>query len=163
MRKLSYTVPHYLLRSVYFSLIHSHLQYLAVLWFTAGVKVNALKTLQNKAIKNIYSVPPRYSTENLYKNFNIMSVEKIYKYQVCLYIHQVIHKTRHSNITFEFRNEFHNYNTRIKNHINVTQVSSKFASLSIYVTGVTLYNQLPNHVKNYSTKKFKLYIRRMYS
>ena len=103
LKRLSYTVPKYLLRSVYFSLIHCHIQYLTILWYPTNKKlVEPLQVLQNRAIKNVYSLPLRYSTEYLYVNFNITPLANIYKYQISLYIHQVILGCRRSNLNFNF-------------------------------------------------------------
>lgn len=45
LSRLSYNVPARLLRTIYFSLIHSHLQYLTILWFTANI--SQIKSINN--------------------------------------------------------------------------------------------------------------------
>ena len=50
--RLSYTLPKHLLRSVYFALIHSHIQYLSVIWNNPYQNLTKTITiLQKKAIK----------------------------------------------------------------------------------------------------------------
>ena len=52
--KISTCIPQSVRRVIYFSLIHSHLQYLNIVWGRAyQVHLQQLKVLQNKAIKNI--------------------------------------------------------------------------------------------------------------
>lgn len=155
LKQLSYLVPLYLLRTVYFSLVHSHLQYLAILWFPTGKSlIKPIMVLQNRAIKNIYNLPFRYNTKNLYINFKIMPLESIYKYQVSVYIHQVIQGARHSNITFTYRNSIHEHNTRHRDDLELAKVTTEKAKNSIFFKGVQVYNKIPRDVRSLNTKKF---------
>lgn len=163
LKRLSYSVPKYLVRSLYFCLIHCHLQYLTVLWYpTFQNLVKPLKILQNKAIKNIYNLPIRYNTDMLYKNFNIMPLENIYKFQVSFYIHQIICKTRHSNLTLDLRSDIHNYNTRQSNYINLLRFSSTNGQNSIFYRGVTIYNNIPLEIRALDTNRFKLITKKLF-
>ena len=161
LRRLSYTVPKHLLRSVYFSLIHCRLQYLTALWYpTKGILIHPIEVLQNKAIKNLYGLPLRYSTRNLYSNFNIMPLASIYKYQVTVYIHQVIKSNRHSNINFCIRSSIHSYGTRQISNINLTRVSSERAKNCILFRGVQLHNSIPLNVGSLGVGKCILHAKK---
>ena len=159
LRRLSYTIPKKLLRPVYYTLVHSHLQYLTALWFPSGSRIKKIERLQNKAIKNLYLLSYRYSTELLYKNFKFMSVEQIYKYQICAFIHQVVGGSKFSNMTFTYRHEVHNFNTRFKNNLSTPQTDSRMASASVYVKGVSIYNRLPEYVRQLNSSRFKIFIK----
>ena len=79
LKRLSYTVPAYLLTSLFFSLIHRHLQYLVLAWYPTGEKyVKNLRILQNKPINNIYLLPHRFRTKILYTNYNIVNLDNMY-------------------------------------------------------------------------------------
>lgn len=66
LKRLNDFVPKNVIRSIYFALIHSHLQYLTLIWHsTSKNNLKILQILQNKAIKNIYSLNNLYSTERL--------------------------------------------------------------------------------------------------
>ena len=85
IKRLSYAVPAYLLRSVYFSIIYSHLQYLVLAWYPTCEKyVKNLGILQNKAIKHIYSFPNKFKTKSLHTNYNIVNLDNMYNFQVCM-------------------------------------------------------------------------------
>ena len=156
LKRLSYTVPAYLLRSVYFSLIHSHLQYLVLAWYPTCEKyVKNLRILQNKAIKNIYSLPHRFRTKSLYTNYNIVNLDNMYNLQVCLYIHGILSKSRHSNLSLNIRNQFHEYYTRQQDHIELPTAQSRFMRNSILYRGAKIYNNLPPSFKPLHMKQFK--------
>ena len=161
LKRLSYSIPSHLLRSVYFSLIHSHLQYLAVLWYlTSKYLINPIKTLQNRAIKNIYGLPLRYPTELLYRKYNIMSLEQIYKYQICTFVHHNLHGTRHTNISMRLRNTVHNHGTRHQNDIDLLRASTKYGKNSVFYRGASVYNSVPLNLRCLNFSQFRLKIKK---
>lgn len=161
LKRLSYIVPKRFLRPLYFSLIHCHLQYLAAIWFPARRKfIKPLMTLQNMAIKNLYCLPRRFSTNILYTKFNIRNLENIYKLQVCNFIHAVIKKDKHSSTTFVARNNVHNYNTRTNNHLERMKIRSNMGQNSIYYKGITVYNNIPASLRVLGTRQFKIKIKK---
>ena len=51
LRRLSYTVPKTFLRAIYFALVHSHLSYLNLTWYTASEKdISCLRILKKKQL-----------------------------------------------------------------------------------------------------------------
>lgn len=151
-----YTVPRKYLRSIYFSLIHSHLQYLNLIWSNASnCTLKPLKLLQNKAIKNLYSLDKRYPTADLYNLFRIRSIKSINEYQTSMFINQVLNSKRHSCLKFTYRNDVHDHSTRANAEVNLPQVNSQMGMNSISYRGVHLYNRLPNSIKNFKGHKFK--------
>lgn len=161
LRRISNSVPQHLLRSVYFSLIHSHLEYLNIIWSsTYESHISPLKTLQNKAIKNLYNLPHRYNTSDLYNVFKIRCLESLYVVKVNEFIHQVINQLRHSQIQFLLRQELHSYRTRYCSHISLPQVHSRQGLTSILYKGVSEYNKLPIDIKSLDFKPFKIKMRK---
>ena len=68
--------PKYVLKSIYHSLIGSHLNYGLLLW---GAKRNQLATLQKKAIRIISKSSFLAHTEPIYKRENILKINDLYK------------------------------------------------------------------------------------
>ena len=156
LRRISHCLPKYLVRGIYYSLIHSHLQYLTIIWYPAcATFIRPIQILQNKAIKNIYGLPMRYSTVDLYKNYNIMNLQSLYKYQISCYIHQVLSHSRLTDISLTLRSEIHNYSTRHCNDVEIERVLSNHGKRSIFHGGVQIYNSIPINIRKYTYKQFK--------
>lgn len=156
LKRLSYCVPKRFLRSLYFSLIHSHIQYLNIIWGSACKNVlRPLEILQNKAIKNLYALDRMYPTLLLYRNFNIPSVSDIYYLQNVVFIHQIINNTKHSNINVNFRENIHQHYTRNRNNIDLPNIRTRLGESSIYFHGMRLYNNLPFEFKSMGLNCFK--------
>lgn len=157
LSKLRYYLPLKHLKSIYFSFIYSHLEYLASIWTTAcNCHINQLRVLQNKAIKFIFRLPYLEPTINLYTPKNLLDITRLYKYKICCYIFSVIHKQKHSNITFTKNNSIHIHNTRQINDFALINVKSNFGKKSVYFRGIQIYNSLPEDLKSVTNiVKFK--------
>lgn len=94
--------------------------------------ISPLKTIQNKAIKNLYNLPHRYNTSDLYNVFKIRGLKSLNVVKVNEFIHQVINQVRYSQIQF-FLNK------------NFTHME---------------YNKLPIDIKSLDFKQFKIKMRK---
>lgn len=159
LSKVRHYLPLKYLKLIYYSFIYSHLQYLASVWTTAcNCHLNQLKTVQNKAIKFIFKLPFLEPTANLYRPKRLLDINNLYKYKICCYIHSVIYKKKHSNITFT-RNNLNTHNTRhnSNNNLFVKSVKSNFARKSVYFQGIKTFDNLPENLKLITNiVKFKL-------
>ena len=156
LRRLSYMVPKKYLRPIYFALVHSHLSYLNLIWYTASEKdISCLRILQKKAIKNLYGLPMRYPSLALFAEFKIQSLEKVYHYQVSLFIHSVLSASRHSNMIFVARSTIHGHDTRNNLNIVLPRALSNMCINSINYNGIIIYNNLPIALKELHGNSFK--------
>ena len=160
LNRLSHIVPKNLTRSLYFSLVHSHLQYLTIIWGKASKRnLKPLNILQKKAIKKLYSLDYRYPTTDLFNNFKIRNINSTYKLQINIFIHQTLMQKRHTQVTFAYRRQVHSHFTRQCTDLSKPQVCSRQGINSIYFDGVAQYNTLPKHFKNQNVDNFKKRIR----
>ena len=163
LRKLNKLIPKRLLRSLFFSLIQSQLQYLTAAWFPTKKKViNPLIILHKRAIKNMYGLPNTFPTEQLYKKFNITSLSNIYNIQICKFFHQIINSNRHSSIVINSRNNIHSHSTRFCNNLETLLPQNNTGLNSLLFKGISVYNKLPDHLKNLSYQNFKMKIRKYF-
>lgn len=72
----------------------------------------------------------------------------------CIYILDVLKFVKQNINNFNFQNEFHNYSTRHGNDLQYNLHRLELYKSNPYYIGVTLYNKLPENIKNSSTTKF---------
>ena len=75
LRKLKYTLPIQVLRSIYNSLILPHMHYALLAW---GTKCHKIELLQKKALRIIFSKSPIAHTEPLLKKMNQPKLSDLY-------------------------------------------------------------------------------------
>lgn len=69
------------LKSIYFSLIHSHIIYAIQIWSSCSQNIiNKIFTLQKKAIRIIMNVPFNAHTESLFKKLNILPLPSLIEF-----------------------------------------------------------------------------------
>lgn len=158
--KIRHYLPLKQLKLVYFSFIYSHLQYLVSVWGTApNTHLNQLRTLQNKAIKFMYKLSYLEPTINLYVPNNLLDINNLYKYRICIYIFSIIHKEKHSSVILTYNNNIHTHHTRQENNLTLINIHSNVGKKSVHFLGIKTYNQLPTklkEIKTISTFKNKL-------
>ena len=87
--KLRTVLPAEVLKSIYFSLVHSHLKYLTSIWGLAPVvHLKPVQRLQNCALKNVFGLPRLTSTFDLYFIYSrtILPIKGIHELQVLKFV-----------------------------------------------------------------------------
>lgn len=142
-------VPRNALLKFYFGCIHSHLQYLIIVWGHAcKSKLKKLQVLQNRCFKIIYSLPQLYSTNQLYTNLThkALPIRGLCELQSCLFIYDVIkNPNMHHNLILNTR--IHGHNTRHANNLVRSRASSNLGQMRISFYGPTVYNLIPEQLK----------------
>lgn len=78
LSKLCSFLPKHVLKMIYYSLIHSRISYLTLIWGCARrVHRRPLEVLQNRAIKRCQRVPNRTNTVQLYHDANVLPIRGI--------------------------------------------------------------------------------------
>lgn len=103
----------------------------------------------------MYNLPVRYTTSDLFNNYNIRSLESLYVVKANEFIHQVLNQERQSQIEFLMRHEVHQYQTRQSENISLPHVRSRQGMNSLLYKGAAEDNKLPSNIKELNTKKFK--------
>lgn len=141
-----------ILRTIYYAIIHPHLSYASAVWALA--KQTALKrvfVLQKRSIKKCHKVGNRFSTELLFTTLpqTTMPLKAIRDIQICKYVHKSIKKMAPLNITFNINTN----RTRRANTLVPTPARNHHGTCCITHVGPTLYNGLPNEIKNSNSIK----------
>ena len=83
VHKLKNEFPTSILKSIYNTLILTHLNYCAFCW---GSQTNRIHLLQKRAIRNINNANYRAHSEPIFKSINLLKINDIYYYQFSNFI-----------------------------------------------------------------------------
>ena len=108
-----------ILKSIYFALFDSHINYASIIWGQNINTINRLFLLQKKAIRTINFKERRAHTNPLFKNSNILKLHDKIKIANCLLISSYVHNKLPSifNNWFTFSSNFHQYETSLPQKI----------------------------------------------
>ena len=164
--KLRKTLNTNTLRNLYFALIHSYLNNGITVWGSAANNhLASVFKLQKRAIRAITFSGYRDQTAPPFKSLNILPLDKLYLYNITLFMYK-----RHHNLIpgiiesiFLTRQETLATVTRQRNHLHVPFASSRVLSNSLSVKGPLLYNSLLQVISiNCSIHKYKKSIKSYY-
>ena len=92
LNKLKHFLPVYIMKTLYSSLIASHLQYCTLLWANSHViNIRKLQLLEKKAIRIITSSHYIAHTDPLFSTTKLLKLDDLYKYQLGIFTHKVTH------------------------------------------------------------------------
>ena len=118
-------------RQIYFSYIHSHINYMCAIWGSANASIiRPLQILQNKALKIVFNKPYRTCTNDLYYDLKIMNIDKCYFNQIVTIYYKIEHKLIKSNLNLAFNNKIYTYNTRQCKNIHIQKTTCKLGQNS---------------------------------
>ena len=135
---------------IYNSLILPHLSYCCEIWGnTYDKRLNPLTILQKKLLKIICGLKWRDSSSKWFEKLRILKFEDLIKYQTCIHMFKANISCLPKNVQNMFNKscEIHHYNTRNKNNFHVKSVRSEKRKMSVNITGVSLWNELPKNIK----------------
>ena len=90
LNKLKHFLPAYIMKTLYPTLIESHVQYCTLLWANSHVtNIRKLQLLQKKAIRIITSSHYIAHTEPLFSMTKLLKLDDLYKYQLGIFMHKV--------------------------------------------------------------------------
>ena len=104
IKQVKHVLPIQCLRTLYYSLIHSHISYGIVTWGSASQ--SALRhsiLLQKRAIRIINNASFNSHTEPLFRSSKIMKITDMYEYQSALFIFDFIHDKLPASFRTTFR------------------------------------------------------------
>ena len=129
-----------LLKSIYFSLVQSVLSYGIIAWGAASkTSIDPVYKAQKLIIKIINKKPRRYSTDALFREYDVMSVRKLYIHKTLLHLHY------HSHLALPI---IHQHNTRIRHtHYQLPRKNKTFGQKHASYIAPKLYNKLPIEIK----------------
>ena len=102
--------------------------------------------------------PPRYSTNKLHLDLNILQIKDIYESSLLHFTHNCIYGKPIENFKnfFTFRQNIHDHNTRQKRHLTTHTINTEMGRTTTHFMGATLWNALPETITEVNTiKAFK--------
>ena len=143
------------LRSMYYSLIYSHLQYGISSWGCAAKShLTTVETLQKQALRHICLQPPLTHTHNLFKSQKILKFNDIFKFQLCKIIFKTINNMSFKRNPFTNLKNHHKYNTRTSQNHNFAQPQRRttLGQRSFNYQAPGIWRNIPTKIK--SAKSF---------
>jgi len=142
-------LPHYALRTIYQTLVESHLTYGIQLWGNSSHCDKLFKT-QKRALRYIYKKPRISHTDPLFKKSKIMKLPDIYHVHTALFMHDIKNKRLPKGLCSLFKEN--NNNTRQHNNFYVDKPRTKFSSRLPKHQFVKLWNDLGLDLKKCKTR-----------
>lgn len=146
--KLRQILPAHKLRTIYYALVESIVRYGILVWGgTYHNHVDPLIKVQKLLLKIICYRPRLYPTEQLFKEYKVLSVRQLYIYTVLIFIKTNPHLTR---------NVDHAHNTRSRDRdLYIVRRNTTFGQKSALYIGCKIFNLLPAEIIGMGILKFK--------
>ena len=164
LKKLKSFIPSDILLVIYYAFIHPHFNYIVGVWGSASVRLlNAPQVLQNRALKHVYKLPFRFSTNELYfEKYHVPNLKCLYYFNICNFVYNVINDYSYHTIQFPKFN--HSFMTRNKDCLILPKVRTTVGQRSISFIGPLYFNNLPIEIVNCNNhasfkKQLKKYLR----
>ena len=133
------------LQSLYYAFVYPYMMYCNPVWGNASaVHINKLHVLKKKIVRIIAGVKPRTSTDDLFRNLNIMKLDEINIFLIA----QLTHKQYTADVIPVFQNMFitnsdiHSYETRQSNHLYIPLCHKNVGKTSIRYRGAIIWNNV---------------------
>ena len=148
------------LKSVYYSLIHSHLSYCINTWGSASsCNLKPLKILQKHVIRLIAGNEHRARSSPLFSQLQILQLEDICTFEIAQHMNKLNTNQRSGLelISYCSISKIHSYQTRksVQDNYYIIRTDTKFARRSLSVRDPLIWSDVPNELKNISFPKFK--------
>lgn len=139
-------------KQVYFAYFNSILQYGIEFW---GLAIDATKTfiIQKRAIRILCGLQSRDSCRTVFKDEKIFTLTNLYIYKVSLLIN------KNHNLLLR-PSDIHKYPTRKQEIIPPKYNYNRTRKGPLY-TGIKIYNHLPQNFKLFSSRKFKIELKKL--
>ena len=183
MYKLRSFLPLSVMKSVYYSLIYSHIIYAIEVWgSTFKTEIDKILTLQKRAMRILtfndqfpVNPGPLCPSNPLFLKLRTMKIDEIFKYQTCKFIFKSLNEMAPVNFSrwFNYSKNVHTYKTKLNYNINDKTSNNYLIKYSartinygykqIKVNGPRIWNELPSNIVNQKTlytflKQLKLHL-----
>ena len=114
--------------------------------------LNDLIALNNKTLRILQNKPYGSPSNDLYKDFNTLSIKKLYKMNVLKLVQKFVHTT--DSLPPSFQNYFqlntviHDHDTRTRNNMHLMQPMTSFGKRNLKYAGSYLWNNLDQDSKS---------------
>ena len=155
--KLRYYIDFDTLKTVYYALVESHLQYCNLSWGNAGKNIlKPLQTLQNRIIRIMTFAP--FSCRNvskLYDDIEILNLDQLHHLLKGKFMYKHKHEKLPKNFEsyFQIANDSGNYNLRSSSNSNYKCIWGKTTKSTkrLQYNAVKTWNAIPLEIRNLGT------------
>jgi hypothetical protein len=142
------------LRSTYFSYVHSIKSYGIIFWGNSSHSEEILK-IQKRIIRIIMNSSKNASCQQIFKELNILPIQSQYIFSILLFV------TKNKDQSLS-NSQVHKINTRQTSDLYVPTASLAVYQKGVYYSGIKIYNHLLTAIKDLSGDKneFKLALKR---
>ncbi len=134
INRVKHFLPYRALRTLYFSLVHSYINYGFQIWGNSQ-HIGKLFLLQKRAIRTINKSPYRSHTEPLFKSSMVLKVEDLYKAEVVLFMYKF-----HNNLLPISFTDFH-----ISKSSSMSMVTRQSGQMLMDRPRTNFSSRLPKH------------------
>jgi len=154
LNRIKNIIPLENMKTLYYTLVQSHLEYAIALWGGANKRlVKDLTVLQKKAIRIINRVHSQEHTDPLFKNNRILKLVDLYDYNVAKLMYRYSSGTVPNalNKIFKQHGTYHNYQTRNRNNPRIPLSKHSTTIRSIRHKGQKVWSEIPNTIRQCKT------------
>ena len=153
LRFLKSSFPKRILKLIYMSLIHSHINYCNLIWGSAEKgNLKPILILQKKAVRIITKSGYLHESQPLFQSLELMTVYNVYTLNCSLFIHKCIKQ----NLFPQFKHRIiqtstvHNYDTRNGSKFRVKRRARlTLCQRSFLYKGIQIWNKLSENITKY--------------
>ena len=151
--KLRSIIPHQILKTLYFSLVHPHLTYCVEIYANTYTKyLDPLIKLNNKILRILQNQKLHYPVKKLYTSYNCIPVPQLHEYSILLLMHKFNYNKEKLPLIFQvyFTENFqvHKHNTRQVNLLHLNRTNTTQGQRSIRFKGCKLWNHIPEVIRS---------------
>lgn len=129
---------------IYFSFVHSHLQFMCGIWgSTCHTVIDSLQTLQNRAVRNVFHLKMSHSRVEMYRSCEILHIRTLCVIKIVEYVFKCKKNLTMSNFKFPPQGN----NTRSEGLLRKSKPRNNYGKKSITWIGPHLYNSLPIDIR----------------
>lgn len=133
------------LKTVYYALVDSLLQYGIAAWGTTSKNnLKIIESLQKRFLKTIFNKPLLYPTTQLYIETKILDLRLLYFKNIVMYQFKNKHK-------LEDIDHHHNTRSKTKKHCKLPRTVKKVGQKSVNFLGPRLFNLIPEKIRSLKT------------
>jgi hypothetical protein len=141
-------------KMVYFSYVHSILEYGIIFWGSAPLSVNIFK-IQKRIIRIMSGLSKFASCRESFKKLHILTLQSQFILSLSLFV------VKNKNY-FTLNREIHDFNTRYCNNFHLPSTNLSKVQKGVLFSGSRIFNHLPSNIKSASTdiNRFKCLLKR---
>lgn len=142
--KLGTKIPLRCRKLIYFSLIHSHMNFMIAIWGpVAHCTIEPLQVIQNRALRSVFRLEPLHNRVKMYKDINILPIRALCYSKIAEFIYKCLRGLTLTSLQFEKRGG----NTRQSNQLKIRKFNNNHGKQSILALGPKIFNGLPDEIK----------------